>query len=204
MLSDEQWPLIEDLSPARTHRQGQPFADALSTMEVIVYRDRCGIAWRDVPSSGRGSRSGPGIAGSAGMWDVLLSRLGRGQSTNAAGSGTGRQGVFVAVDPGSSAHARDPRGDPGTGCSGRPPGSPGVSGRPAAGVRSGGLPGPQRDRAWFNVLPGGDRPARRDHVDHSSVMHAPDDRRRANDCHSPRPLLNSGRPSLIFTVQPPW
>ena len=50
LLSDEQWALIEDLLPARTHRQGRPFADARSMVEGIIYRYRCGIAWRDVPA----------------------------------------------------------------------------------------------------------------------------------------------------------
>ncbi|WP_268872275.1 transposase [Kutzneria albida] len=49
-MSDEQWALIEDLLPARTHRQGRPFDDARSMVEGIIYRYRCGIARRDVPA----------------------------------------------------------------------------------------------------------------------------------------------------------
>ncbi|WP_244373396.1 hypothetical protein [Rhodococcus sp. ZPP] len=36
-------------TPARTGRRGRPFADARSIVEDIIYRYRCGIAWRDVP-----------------------------------------------------------------------------------------------------------------------------------------------------------
>lgn len=49
LLSDEQWALIEDLLPVRTGRRGRPFSDARSMVEGIIYRYRCGIAWRDVP-----------------------------------------------------------------------------------------------------------------------------------------------------------
>ena len=78
LLSDEQWALIEDLLPARTHRQGRPFADARSMVEGIIYRYRCGIAWRDVPTI-----FGPWQTiwtwhrrlAAAGTWDVLLTRL---------------------------------------------------------------------------------------------------------------------------------
>lgn len=49
MLSDAQWSLIEGLLPRPTGRRGRPFADARQAVEGIVYRYRCGIAWRDVP-----------------------------------------------------------------------------------------------------------------------------------------------------------
>jgi transposase len=49
LLSDAQWELIADLLPSRTGRQGRPFSDARSMVEGIVYRYRCGIAWRDLP-----------------------------------------------------------------------------------------------------------------------------------------------------------
>ncbi|WP_368660818.1 transposase [Amycolatopsis sp. Hca4] len=42
--------LIEDLLPVRTGQQGRPFAGACSMVEGIIYRYRCGIAWRDVPA----------------------------------------------------------------------------------------------------------------------------------------------------------
>jgi putative transposase len=49
VLSDAQWSLIADLLPARTGRPGRPFADARLMVEGIIYRYRCGIAWRDLP-----------------------------------------------------------------------------------------------------------------------------------------------------------
>jgi transposase len=61
LLSDAQWSLIADLLPTRTGKRGRPFRDARQVVEGIIYRYRCGIAWRDVPEvSGRGRRSGPG------------------------------------------------------------------------------------------------------------------------------------------------
>lgn len=50
LLSDTHWALIADLLPARTGRQGRPFSDARTMIEGIVYRYRCGIAWRDLPA----------------------------------------------------------------------------------------------------------------------------------------------------------
>jgi putative transposase len=49
LLSDAQWSLIAPMLPSRTGRQGRPFADARTMVEAIVYRYRCGIAWRDLP-----------------------------------------------------------------------------------------------------------------------------------------------------------
>ena len=49
MLSDAQWELIAPMLPARTGRAGRPFADARTMVEAIIYRYRCGIAWRDLP-----------------------------------------------------------------------------------------------------------------------------------------------------------
>ncbi|WP_306996201.1 transposase [Amycolatopsis thermophila] len=50
MLSDEQWALIKDLLPARTGRPGRPFSDPRAMAEGIIYRYRCGIAWRNLPA----------------------------------------------------------------------------------------------------------------------------------------------------------
>ena len=50
LLADDQWALIEDLLPARTGKRGRPFSDARAMIEGIIYRYRCGLAWRDVPS----------------------------------------------------------------------------------------------------------------------------------------------------------
>jgi transposase len=78
LLSDDQWALIEDLLPVRTGKQGRPFSDARAMVEGIIYRYRCGIAWRDVPAV-----FGPWqtiwtwhrrMAGD-GTWDTVLQRL---------------------------------------------------------------------------------------------------------------------------------
>jgi transposase len=78
LLSDAQWALIEGLLPARTGRQGRPFSDARSMVEGIIYRYRCGIAWRDVPAV-----FGPWQTiwtwhrrmAADGTWDSVLQRL---------------------------------------------------------------------------------------------------------------------------------
>lgn len=49
LLSDALWTLIEDLLPVRTGKKGRSFRDARQMVEGIIYRYRCGIAWRDVP-----------------------------------------------------------------------------------------------------------------------------------------------------------
>ena len=49
MLSDDQRSLIEDLLPRPTGRPGRKFSDARLIVEAIIYRYRCGIAWRDLP-----------------------------------------------------------------------------------------------------------------------------------------------------------
>jgi transposase len=78
LLSDDQWELIEDLLPVRTGKQGRPFSDARAMVEGIIYRYRCGIAWRDVPAV-----FGPWqtiwtwhrrMAGE-GTWDTVVDRL---------------------------------------------------------------------------------------------------------------------------------
>ncbi|GHE76764.1 hypothetical protein GCM10017786_02430 [Amycolatopsis deserti] len=80
LLSDEQWGLIEDLLPVRTGRPGRPFSDARAMVEGIIYRYRCGIAWRDAPAvfgpwetiwtwhrpAGRGGHLGCGAPAAAG------------------------------------------------------------------------------------------------------------------------------------------
>ncbi|QGY82488.1 IS5 family transposase [Micrococcus luteus] len=48
-LSDAQWELIAPMLPTRTGRAGRPFSDARTMVEAIIYRYRCGIAWRDLP-----------------------------------------------------------------------------------------------------------------------------------------------------------
>ncbi|UOQ91012.1 IS5 family transposase [Agromyces endophyticus] len=49
VLSDVQWSLIEDMLPRPTGQKGRPFSDARAMVEAIIYRYRCGIAWRDLP-----------------------------------------------------------------------------------------------------------------------------------------------------------
>ncbi len=49
LLSDAQWALIGGALPGPTGRKGRPFADARTMVEGIIYRYRCGIAWRDLP-----------------------------------------------------------------------------------------------------------------------------------------------------------
>ena len=48
MLSDEVWARIEPLLPAQ-YGKGRPFRDHRQVIEGIVFRYRCGIAWRDLP-----------------------------------------------------------------------------------------------------------------------------------------------------------
>lgn len=78
LLSDAQWSLIEELLPGPTGRKGRPFSDARSMVEGIIYRYRCGIAWRDLPPV-----FGPWqtvwtwhrrLSGD-GTWDMVLGRL---------------------------------------------------------------------------------------------------------------------------------
>jgi transposase len=78
LLSDVQWSLIAPLLPSRTGRQGRPFSDARTVVEAIVYRYRCGIAWRDLPKV-----FGPWQTvwtwhrrmAADGTWDEVLARL---------------------------------------------------------------------------------------------------------------------------------
>jgi transposase len=78
LLSDAQWSLIADLLPVPTGKQGRPFRDARQVVEGIIYRYRCGIAWRDVPDV-----FGPWQTiwswhrrlSADGTWDLVLARL---------------------------------------------------------------------------------------------------------------------------------
>lgn len=45
VLADGQWALIQPLLPSSIGRRGRP-----RVVEGIIYRYRCGIAWRDVPA----------------------------------------------------------------------------------------------------------------------------------------------------------
>ena len=78
LLSDAQWSLIADLLPVPTGKQCRPFRDARQVVEGIIYRYRCGIAWRDVPDV-----FGPWQTiwtwhrrlSADGTWDLVLARL---------------------------------------------------------------------------------------------------------------------------------
>jgi transposase len=49
-LTDGQWSQIQPLLPSSAGRRGRPFRDDRRVVEGIIYRYRCGIAWRDVPA----------------------------------------------------------------------------------------------------------------------------------------------------------
>ena len=49
VLSDEQWARIEALLPPQQGVTGRPMAAHRPVVEGIIYRYRCGIAWRDLP-----------------------------------------------------------------------------------------------------------------------------------------------------------
>lgn len=50
VLTDGQWSQIQPLLPSSVGRRGRPFRDDRRVVEGIIYRYRCGIAWRDVPA----------------------------------------------------------------------------------------------------------------------------------------------------------
>ncbi len=77
-MSDEQWSRIERLLPSSDGRRGRPIPGHRQVVEGIIYRYRCGIAWRDLPSE-----SGPWQAAwkrhrrfaSDGTWDPIHGQL---------------------------------------------------------------------------------------------------------------------------------
>ena len=95
LLSDAQWSLIASMLPARTGRQGRPFSDARTMVEAIIYRYRCGMAWRDLPEV-----FGPWQTvwtwhrrmAADGTWDEVLARL------TAAADAAGALDWSIAVD----------------------------------------------------------------------------------------------------------
>nr|WP_245190265.1 IS5 family transposase [Leucobacter exalbidus] len=70
--------MISGSLPGPTGRQGRPYADARTMVEGIIYRYRCGIAWRDLPAA-----FGPWQTvwrwhrrmAADGTWDALLGQL---------------------------------------------------------------------------------------------------------------------------------
>jgi transposase len=51
LLDDAQWELIEPLLPPQRSGKGRPMRDHRQVVEGVIYRYRCGIAWRDLPAS---------------------------------------------------------------------------------------------------------------------------------------------------------
>ena len=78
LLSDDQWELIEPLLPPQRSGKGRPMRDHRQVVEGVIYRYRCGLAWRDLPAS-----FGPWQTvwkrhrrfSLDGTWDKLLTRL---------------------------------------------------------------------------------------------------------------------------------
>ncbi|MBU8865625.1 transposase [Paenarthrobacter aromaticivorans] len=50
VLTDGQWARIQALLPSSVGRGLRPYRDDRRVVEGIIYRYRCGIAWRDVPA----------------------------------------------------------------------------------------------------------------------------------------------------------
>lgn len=50
LLDDAQWDLIEPLLPPQRSGKGRPMRDHRQVVEGVIYRYRCGIAWRDLPA----------------------------------------------------------------------------------------------------------------------------------------------------------
>lgn len=78
LLNDAQWALVEPLLPPQRSGKGRPMRDHRQVVEGIIYRYRCGIAWRDLPPS-----FGPWKTvwkrhrrfSSDGTWDKVLAAL---------------------------------------------------------------------------------------------------------------------------------
>jgi transposase len=49
LLTDEQWALVAPLLPPQRSGRGRPMRDHRQVVEGVIYRYRCGIAWRDLP-----------------------------------------------------------------------------------------------------------------------------------------------------------
>jgi len=50
LLDDAQWDLIEPLLPPQRSGKGRPMREHRQVVEGVIYRYRCGIAWRDLPT----------------------------------------------------------------------------------------------------------------------------------------------------------
>lgn len=51
LLDDAQWDLIEPLLPPQRSGRGRPMREHRQVVEGVIYRYRCGIPWRDLPSA---------------------------------------------------------------------------------------------------------------------------------------------------------
>lgn len=51
LLDDAQWALIEPLLPPQRSGRGRPMRDHRQVVEGVIYRYRCGVAWRDLPGT---------------------------------------------------------------------------------------------------------------------------------------------------------
>jgi transposase len=51
LLDNAQWALIEPLLPPQRSGRGRPMRDHRQVVEGVIYRYRCGVAWRDLPDS---------------------------------------------------------------------------------------------------------------------------------------------------------
>ena len=73
LLPTTQWSLIARMLPGPTGRAGRPFSGARHMIEAIIYRDRCGIEWRDLPEVFvAGGQDGHRRMASDGTWDAVL------------------------------------------------------------------------------------------------------------------------------------
>lgn len=78
LLDDAQWDLIEPLLPPQRSGKGRPMRDHRQVVEGVIYRYRCGIAWRDLPAE-----FGPWQTvwkrhrrfSADGIWDKILAAL---------------------------------------------------------------------------------------------------------------------------------
>jgi transposase len=50
MLTDQQWAVLEPLLPSSAGRVGRNFGNSRRVVEGMIYRYRCGVAWRDLPA----------------------------------------------------------------------------------------------------------------------------------------------------------
>src|SRR5437868_11863929 len=79
-MRDDQWERIQDLLPGRVGHVGVTAKDNRLFVEAVLYRDRTGISWRDLPE-----RFGCGVKvhtrfsrwAKAGVWERVFQHLDR-------------------------------------------------------------------------------------------------------------------------------